>query len=156
VHRAVPLALHLRPAARVFAIAAAACLVIAAGSRALPPDPNVVPAASLARFVVDAGGSRLVCTRLVWCGDVVAAGVPGLRVFMDDRAEAYPPAIRDRQRTIVRGRGKWREALKAARVDAVLVGRRASLAGLLDLEDGWKSVGRAGDARLYLRRKAGS
>jgi hypothetical protein len=95
----------------------------------------------------------VLCTRLEWCGSTLAAGDAHLAVFMDQREAAYPQKVREDQHSMASAAGSWRAKVRGFDIDAVIVDRRASLSGLLELGDGWVRRAEQGDARLYMRAR---
>ncbi len=87
---------------------------------------------------------RLFCEDFAWCGD--ATGTIG--VFLDGRADPFPPRVWEDYDTIMHARPDWRRTVRGYRIDAMLVNRR----GALDLaaeRAGWR-VARDGPVRLLL------
>ncbi len=139
-------------AGRSFAFGLLAILALGAWSAARASASDAVPSAIL-DGPLQAGGRehRILCTRLEWCGSAVAAGDAHLAVFMDEREAAYPAKVRAEQHSMATGTGSWRSSVRRNAIDAVIVDRHATLAGLLELGDGWSRAAEQGDVRLYLR-----
>jgi hypothetical protein len=115
---------------------------------------DTVPRDVLAALSSDGRAHRVLCTRLEWCGSALAAGDSHLTVFMDQREAAYPQKVREDQHSIASAAGNWRSKVRGFDIDAIVVDRHVSLAGLLELGDGWARRGEQGDARLYVRTGA--
>ncbi len=140
-----------RWACAVFALGVAC----AAGAAALQPDRATAgqPYELVATLAAERVPHRLFCEPLEWCSVATAAGVPGLRPFMDGRVAEYPLALRKVQRTIGRANGDWRGAASRARIDAFLVARSEALATLLRLDRNWRQSASDGRAILFVRAR---
>ena len=118
-----------------------------AGARPAPLPPGFELAARLA---ADGVPHRLYCYNVDWCGQALA-GAPAVRVFMDGRIAAYPDAVRELQRDIVRLKGHWRKVLDDDRIDALLVRRDRPLATIVALSPAWHVVASDPSTVLYER-----
>lgn len=116
--------------------------------RHAPPESDL-PSAPLRALAAVAGPHRLFCADFSWCG--LAVGVPNVRVFLDGRADPYPPAVWRDFATIARLGGRWRATLDRRRVDAVLVSRDAPLDQALAETAGWHARYSDKGYRLWLR-----
>jgi hypothetical protein len=125
----------------------AAVLAWYAGSRPAPLPPGYQLAAALA---ADRAPHRLYCYNIDWCGEALARA-PAVRVFMDGRIAAYPLAIRELQRDIVRLKGHWRKVLDDDRVDALLARKDRPLATIVAMSRAWHVVASDASAVLYER-----
>jgi hypothetical protein len=143
-------------AALASALSCAFIAVVAFGgwSAARSSASDAAPRDVVAALSSDGRAHRVLCTRLEWCGSALAAGDSHLAVFMDQREAAYPPKVRDDQHSIASASSTWRAKVRGFDIDAIVVDRHASLAGLLELGDGWARRAEQGDARLYLRAAA--
>jgi len=138
------------------ALSCAFIAVVAFGgwSAARSSASDAAPRDVIAALSSDGRTHRVLCTRLEWCGSALAAGDSHLAVFMDQREAAYPQGVRDDQHSIASASSTWRAKVRGFDIDAIVVDRHASLAGLLELGDGWARRAEQGDARLYLRAAA--
>lgn len=117
----------------VLSAAAFVCgaVVAAAAARAHPP----MPSGAIASVALGARDVRLFCSDFSWCG--MAVGKPGVRVFLDGRADPYPPRVfADSIRFATRPGGV--DGLERATVNAVLVARGEPLARRLAAAPGWR------------------
>ncbi len=151
--RAYPAA--LAPAWYAPAFALVALLWVGGWSAARASAADVVPGDLVARLRADGREHRVFCTRLEWCGEAVAANDARLRVYMDEREPAYPASVRAGQHLMAVGGPHWRASLQGAHVDAIVVDRRAVVAGLLELSPDWVRAGEQGPVRLYVRTAPG-
>jgi hypothetical protein len=99
------------------------------------------------------GEHRLLCGDFAWCSFEV--GVPHVAVFLDGRADPYPPAIWDEFLSIARVQDGWREKLAARGVNTVLVARGSGLDQALERTPPWRSLFADKDYRLWVRPSAG-
>jgi hypothetical protein len=135
------------------AIALAMALVVAVQLVRTAPPPTGLADAPLAALEKLPGDHRLLCADFAWCGLVV--GVPHVRVFLDGRADPYPPAVWDDFAAIVRVTGAWRATLDRRAVDAVVVKAGAPLDQALALDRGWRAAYADKTYRLWLRSGRG-
>ncbi len=139
---------------RLFAVALPAvtlalALVVAVELVRTAPPATGLANAPLAALEKLPGQHRLLCADFAWCGLVV--GAPNVRVFLDGRADPYPPKVWDDFAAIVRVTGAWRATLERSRVDAVVVKAGAPLDQALDLARGWRAAYADKTYRLWLR-----
>ncbi len=109
---------------------AAGAVAAVASARAHPP----LPYSAIASVTHDAHDVRLFCSDFSWCG--MAVGRPGVRVYLDGRADPYPQrvfadtlAFTNRLRDV--------DELARADIDTVLVATSAPLARRLRSADDW-------------------
>ena len=95
------------------------------------------------------GEHHVFCADFAWCGFMV--GAPHIQVFLDGRADPYPPRVWNDFVAIVRLHVGWRERLRARSVDAVIVARDAPLDQALAAIAGWRSAYADRRYRLWLR-----
>ncbi len=139
---------------RLFAVALPAvtlalALVVAVQLVRTAPAPTGLANAPLAALEKLPGDHRLLCADFAWCGLVV--GAPNVRVFLDGRADPYPPKVWDDFAAIVRVSGAWRTTLDRRGVDAVVVKSGAPLDQALALARGWHAAYADKTYRLWLR-----
>lgn len=70
----------------------------------------------------------------------LAEGPDGVRVFIDDRVDMYPPEVIDDYVTVLRGRSGWDATLEQWGIEAVVWPRNEPLAQLLVDDPGWVTV----------------
>jgi hypothetical protein len=102
--------------AATFACAAAAAAV---GARTVP-DARPLSAIATARAL---HAHRLFCEDFGWCGDATGR-VP---VFLDGRADPFPPAVWNAYDTVLHVRPGWRAIVRRYGVDAMIVRRDGAL-----------------------------
>ena len=95
------------------------------------------------------GEHHVFCADFAWCGFMV--GARHIQVFLDGRADPYPPRVWNDFVAIVRLHVGWRERLRARSVDAVIVARDAPLDQALAAIAGWRSAYADRRYRLWLR-----
>jgi hypothetical protein len=95
------------------------------------------------------GTQRVLCADFAWCGLLV--GNPHARVFLDGRADPYPPKVWNDFIEIAKVGPAWRERLDAYRVDAVVAGRDGALDQALVTDHGWRAAFADDRYRLWLR-----
>jgi len=94
---------------------------------------------------------RVFCEDFAWCSVFLASSTP-VRVFMDGRADPYPPAVWHDYRDVIDGRSDWASILRRYRVNAVMVRRDSPLDSLLAARSAaWRSVAADREARLYVK-----
>ncbi|MGH7662508.1 MAG: hypothetical protein ACRENA_16520 [Vulcanimicrobiaceae bacterium] len=93
---------------------------------------------------------RVFCEDFAWCSLFLSPETQA-QVFMDGRADPYPPALWSKYRDVIDGRRDWAAILDAYRVDAVLVRRNGALDSLLATSTAWKPLAVDGQARLYIK-----
>ena len=98
------------------------------------------------------GEHRLLCQDYAWCG--AAVGAPGIRVFLDGRADPYPVETWRAAFRIARREPGWEQTLRAYAVDAVIADGNTRLGAALRTSHQWRTAGSAGVYRLLLRRDA--
>lgn len=131
------------------AVALGLAAVVAVELVRTAPPPTGLANAPLAALAALPGEHRVLCADFAWCG--LAVGEPRVRVFLDGRADPYPPAVWSDFAQIVRVAGDWREILARRDVDAVVVKTGASLDQALALERGWRAAYADKTYRLWLR-----
>jgi hypothetical protein len=114
-----------------------------------PPQRAVELVALLER---QPGEHRLLCQDYAWCG--AAVGAPGIRVFLDGRADPYPVQTWRAAFRIARREPGWEQTLRTYAVDAVIARATTRLGIALRASPEWRTAGSAGVYRLLLRRNA--
>jgi hypothetical protein len=108
-------------------------LLLAQLQRLEPPPTSVAAIASLG----DAGVPRRVfCENFYACS--AALGYPSLRVFIDGRADPYPPSVWRSYLSVIRLSPSWKRILGEYGVDAVLASSGDRFAIALSREPDWK------------------
>ncbi|HEX3550893.1 MAG TPA: hypothetical protein VHT53_10980 [Candidatus Elarobacter sp.] len=105
-------------------------------------DPR--PLAALAAAERAPHAHRLFCEDFGWCGDATGK----IAVFLDGRADPFPPAVWTAYDTILHVRPAWRGTLRRYGVDAMLVNRGSAL-DRAARGAGWR-IARDGRVRLLL------
>ncbi len=113
------------------------------------PVNDALASRPLAALEATPGEHRLLCADFAWCG--LAVGRPHVRVFLDGRADPYPPAVWADYVAIASLHRHWRAALDAHRVDAVIVESGAPLDEALALTHAWHARYRDRTYRLWVR-----
>lgn len=140
-----------RGALALNAAASAAALVVALLTLH-PVDASVPPPpAGAVAYVTALPRARVFCNDFAWCGRIV--GRPGMRVFLDGRADPFPTTVWSDYGRIRFGPA-WRETLDRNALDTVLVARRDALAVRLSRSREWERVYRDRDYAVYRRKPA--
>jgi len=114
-----------------------------------PPEKSVAALSALP------GEHDLLCTEFSKCA--YALGNPNVRVFLDGRADPFPPEIWDGYLTVAQMLPGWPEALDHYGVNALIVGRTDPIGEALAGMPGWREVPQD-DAccALFIRRSSKS
>jgi hypothetical protein len=143
----------LRPKVGPFALAGGALVtaVVVAALLLRQQDPNddSLGTHAIAALERSPGTHRVLCSNFAWCGLLV--GSAHERVFLDGRADPYPPRVWDDYVAIAKLQPGWRERLDAYGVDAVLAGRDAPLDQALSAYGGWRAAYGDKQYRLWIR-----
>jgi hypothetical protein len=108
-----------------------------------------VAAAAIAAIAERPGPHRIMCADFAWCS--LALGHPGLRVFLDGRADPYPAAVWSDYIDVVALRADWLRVLRRREVDTVVVARGAPLDQALARTAGWLPGYSDAAYRVWLR-----
>jgi hypothetical protein len=84
------------------------------------------------------GRYHLLCADFAWCSFVV--GSPGISVFLDGRADPFPPSVWEDFLQALRLNDGWREKLTQRGVDTVLVSRGSQLDQALARTPPWRAL----------------
>jgi hypothetical protein len=103
----------------------------AIAARSVHDERPLIAIAQLARLP---GRHRLLCEDFAWCGPAVDTGRVG--VFVDGRADPFPPSVWTQYDTIIHVRKGWRLIVRRYGVDALLVHRGGTLDRAAE-RDGW-------------------
>ncbi len=115
-------------------VATAAIGIIASAGVASAAPPAARPSSMiLTQLVAERHDHRVFCPDIADCDVVIASGLPGLAVFMDGRAWAYPKRVRSDQNAMSELHPAWRHRLTAWRIDTVVVRRGHALGAVLAL-----------------------
>jgi len=95
------------------------------------------------------GEHRIMCGDFAWCSYFM--GKADQRVFLDGRADPYPPKIWDEFVLVAYLRSGWREVLDRNHINAVIARRDTGLDQALALTHQWKDVERDDKFRLWMR-----
>jgi len=146
---------HDAPRPRL-AAAAAACLVVLAGVtgfrlwRAPAPENGTIEL--IRRLARLPGPHRLLCQDYAWCG--AAVGKPGIRVFLDGRADPYPPRVWTAAFRVAHREAGWQADVRQYRVDAIIAERTTRLCAALERSERWHARANAGRYVLFVRSAA--
>ena len=155
-----PVAFAAVPASRRIArvsVVTNACVAVALAATSvaawrMAPSMQSIPSALAVSLVKDAQNRpRVFCEDFAWCSLFLSPATPA-RVFMDGRADPYPPELWRKYRDIIDGRSDWASVLDGYRVDAVIVRRDSALDSLLAARvPAWAPLAADGQARLYVK-----
>jgi hypothetical protein len=95
------------------------------------------------------GEHRIMCADFAWCSYFI--GKPGQRVFLDGRADPYPPDVWREFALVAYLRPGWNGVLDRYRVDAVIVKRETPVDQALALTHQWKEMTHDAKFRLWTR-----
>jgi hypothetical protein len=109
-----------------------------------------VAAAAIADIAGHPGPHRILCADFAWCS--LALGHPGLRVFLDGRADPYPAAVWSDYIDVVALRADWLRVLRRRGVDTIVVKRGAPLDQALARTAGWRHGYADAAYRVWLRK----
>jgi hypothetical protein len=146
----------LRRIARV-SLVANACIAAALAATSIAawrmaPSMQSIPSAVAQSLVANTRSRpRVFCEDFAWCS-LFLSPASSARVFMDGRADPYPPALWREYRDVIDGRSDWASILDGDRINAVMVRRDSALDSLMAARaPAW--VPRAGDrqTRLYVK-----
>jgi hypothetical protein len=112
-----------------------------------------MPIAVLGDLQRTPGPYHLLCADFAWCSFVV--GSPGISVFLDGRADPYPPAVWDDFLQILRLRDGWQAKLTQRGIDTVLVSRGSPLDQALARTPAWRALFSEAKFRIWNRPSAG-
>ena len=108
---------------------------------------------ALAALARQPGPHRVLCGDFAWCGLLV--GAPGVSVFLDGRADPFPPEVWNELISIERLEDGWRAKLAARRVNAVVVARGTALDQALERTAPWRAIFSDAKYRLWVLPSAG-
>jgi hypothetical protein len=128
------------------AIAASFLTAAAASALAARGATDDRPLLAIEQLATLPGRHRLLCENFAWCGPALDTGRIG--VFVDGRADPFPPAVWSDYDAIVHARPAWRALARRYRIDALLAHRGGSL-DRAARDDGWH-VARDEPIRLLL------
>ncbi len=113
-------------------------------------DHRPVPLAQIAALAQRPGIHRLFCMDFAWCSG--ALGRPSISVFIDGRADPYPPAIWQTYAKITFLHPGWRAAIDANHIDSVLVKVGSALDQGMARRPEWRAFAVDRNYRLWIRR----
>jgi hypothetical protein len=137
-----------RAIAPAVAVAASAAIVYSIPRTSSPPP---IPAGAIERLAASRTPHLLFCAPVEWCSWATVRGAHRVRIFVDGRLEDYSRADLDVQTAIADVRRDWRELVERNHIDAILVERRHTLAGLLALDRRWSGVAAGNGAVLFVK-----
>lgn len=111
-------------------------------------EPVQTPLAAIAKLTASQTPHRIFCENFSECS--AALQYPQLHVFIDGRADPYPPAVWRSYISIVRLQPRWNESLDRYSVDAVLASKGSRLADALASIPAWRAAFRDRGFVLYL------
>lgn len=132
-------------------VAAALAATSVAAWRMAPSMPSIPSA--VAQSLVNSAETRprVFCEDFAWCSVFLSPATPA-RVFMDGRADPYPPALWQKYRDVIDGRRDWASILDGYRINAILVRRDSALDSLLAARaPAWAPLAVDRQARLYVK-----
>jgi hypothetical protein len=105
-----------------------------------PPmfTPWPSPPRTVAALTARPGEHRLLCAEYSWCA--LALGKPNVRVFIDGRADPYPPHVWAAYTTVAALRPEWQQTLDAYDVNAVIVWHGGRLEQAMETLAGWSQL----------------
>jgi hypothetical protein len=157
---AFPVAETEEPSQRIDRIAAialpvfAVALTVLVGYGLFHSDRRVevsMPYHEVDALVAMRGEHRILCADFAWCSYFV--GKPGQRVFLDGRADPYPPEIWKGFASVAYLRPDWRDVLERYRVDAVIVRNKTPIDQAMALTHRWRDAARDEKFRLWVHGK---
>ena len=95
------------------------------------------------------GEHRIMCADFAWCSYFL--GKPNQRVFLDGRADPYPPKIWREFGSVAYALPDWRDVLDRNRIDAVIVKRQTGIDQALALTHQWRDASHDARFRLWMR-----
>jgi hypothetical protein len=110
--------------------------------------PSQTPLGAIARLSVSKTPHRIFCENFSQCS--AALQYPQLHVFIDGRADPYPPAVWRTYISIVRLEPSWDQRLERYGVDAVLASNGSRLADALASAPEWRAAFHDRGFVLYL------
>jgi len=118
---------------------------------AAPPNTNLAnaPLAAVAKMP---GERAIFCADFAWCS--LALGVPNERVFLDGRADPYPPPVWQEMSAITGLEPGWRQVLDRRGINTIVAGRYSPLDQALGLTRGWRLAYVDASYVLYVRTAA--
>jgi hypothetical protein len=111
-------------------------------------EPPPTPLSAMAKLAANQTPHRIFCENFSECS--AALQYPQLQVFIDGRADPYPPAVWRSYISIVRLEPSWNESLDRYNVDAVLAANGSRLADALASTPAWRAAFRDRAFVLYL------
>jgi hypothetical protein len=108
-----------------------------------------MPSHEVSALVKMPGEHRIMCVDFAWCSYFL--GIPGQRVFLDGRADPYPPKVWREFASVAYLRPEWRTVLDGYRVNAVVTRRATPTDQALALTRQWKDAARDQKFRLWIR-----
>lgn len=95
------------------------------------------------------GEHRIMCGDFAWCSYFM--GKPNQRVFLDGRADPYPPNIWDEFALVAYLRSGWRDVLDRNHINAVIAARDTGIDQALALTHNWRDAEHDAKFRLWMR-----
>jgi hypothetical protein len=96
------------------------------------------PFGSVQHLAAQPGEHRLFCAEYSWCS--VALGEPNIRIFLDGRADPYPPRVWAAHGTITRARPGWRQLMTDYDINAVIAWRGGFFESQMQTLPQWKEI----------------
>lgn len=93
---------------------------------------------------------RVLCADFAWCSYFLA--IPHEKIFLDGRADPYPPAVWKDFVKVAYLRSGWKGVLENYRVDTVISARASALDQALRVTSPWKEVTHDQKFRLWVRK----
>lgn len=130
----------------------ALALVVGIHLARIAPAETGLANAPLAALAKMPGKHDIYCADFAWCS--LALGVQNERVFLDGRADPFPPPVWGDFIKILRLDHSWRTVLDARAINTVVVKRYSPLDQAMALTPGWRLAYTDKDYELYLRSPA--
>lgn len=126
-------------------------VVVAVGLlRATERNGDLAQPRALAALVALPGDHRVLCTDFAWCSHLL--GHAHASVFLDGRADPFPPDVWTDYVTIVRLDPAWSQRVAARRIDTILAGTGAPLDQALARTAPWRLAYANATYHLWTRR----
>jgi hypothetical protein len=100
--------------------------------------PWPAPQRTVAALAARPGEHRLLCAEYSWCA--IALGEPNVRVFIDGRADPYPPHVWAAYTTIESLSPQWHQTLEAYNVNALIAWHGGRLEQAMQTLHDWRQL----------------
>jgi len=124
-------------------------LLLASSVRDVKQPRFAMPFREMNALVQTPGEHRIMCMDFSWCSYFL--GLPKQRVFLDGRADPYPPQIWEEFAVVVYARPGWPDVVDRYRVNAVIAKRDTEIDRALARTRQWKDATHDSQFRLWMR-----